>query len=274
MKDNYECDLTVGSYVTLVYWPGKFDTTLRLYGFLGLNPDVTFVRNKEPGAVIVFAVMIALMVLAILGYMIFSQTYSPMSHPMSPAVIVPIVLGVLAGLGFGLFNWISWWRKRGERAQATMKALAEGKAIEAEESHFSHAFVCFGAVLLGAIFPYAALTMLNGPLDKAEPKRVPAQFHNWPNPDVEPPYSRMKIYYTVGDDEEKRSRVIPGATLTAVGEMSDVVALVKPGRFGWPWIAGFEPGDGGEAAPETAAHVSAPESENATVSGAAAASGE
>ncbi|MHC4477636.1 MAG: hypothetical protein ACYTEL_18475 [Planctomycetota bacterium] len=42
----YSTTLKAGDYVTAVYLPGKLEKSLQIYGYLGLNPEVDFIRKN------------------------------------------------------------------------------------------------------------------------------------------------------------------------------------------------------------------------------------
>jgi hypothetical protein len=115
----YEPGVTPGDYVTLVAMPGRIAETVRLYGFLGLDPDRDYItRNGRPltgmspftAVIISMAVFAALWLLVMVLFVLFSCM--PKEFSWKPAILF-MGLGVVVGV-IGMRAVFRAERKKGQ----------------------------------------------------------------------------------------------------------------------------------------------------------------
>ena len=241
--ENHECSLRRGDYVTGLYIPGKFEKTFRLYGFLGLNPDVKFVTQKNPYALLAFVLVVVIpMVSVVFGFLHYSSRHEPLAHPMSPLCLG--VFGVCIGLGllWGIVTEIQWYRNAPKRREEKQQAALRGEAMVADVHAFTRYGIAFGMVGLGAMVAYMGLMLANGLLDDSVPMPRPVVLHNWPNLEEEALPWRDIIKFSFAGETETHTIFLFRSELAILGrESNKVTAMVKAGYVGWPWVEALVP---------------------------------
>ena len=249
--DNHECSLRRGDYVTGLYIPGKFEKTFRLYGFLGLNPDVKFITQKNPYSVIAFLVIVAVPVVAALfAFLHYSGRHEPLAHTMSPLILS--VFGVCTGLGllWGIVTEIQWHRSAPKRHEEKLQAALRGGAIVADVHAFTRYGIAFGMVGLGIMGAYVGLLLANGLMDDSVPTPRPVVLHNWPNLEEDELPWRDIIKYSFADETETHEIFLFRSELAVLGRESDkATAMVKAGFVGWPWVEALLPREATDDSP-------------------------
>lgn len=250
VKDKRTCSFRVGDYVTLVYLGPEPDGSLRIYGFLGLRPDLGVV-NRE-GEATPSAVHTALGVIAVFAGIFLcvygalaALRYFPIAMP--SAVALPAALGAAAsvGIGSGLI-YRSRRRKQLKLEARNVAAASAGEAIELQVDRpttsklFYTVIIGLGLAFLGAALAGGALFCANAWLDDSQAQRRPVEIdemiqttHNFVVREYSIKYhfiddSVTHTYRTSLDDLERFPGLSPNA-------------IVREGYFGWAWVERLEP---------------------------------
>lgn len=255
-RDRVRTSLRVADPVSVLWMPGRFEKTARLYAFLNFNHDRFLVRDENAPSRfwsnVLAAVAIVAMFTALGGNLYF------LSHCVPVGFSVPLVttIGVVSGLVLGgglMWGLIRYYRRQDELAAArNREAAVTGGVIESGSSHLLLAnsvmgwgfrlMIAAGSVLICGLSVVMWLFGANLLLDRS----VPA--------DVE--IAVLGVRETKGENrtfdvtfarvdqpgvEYSRSfapRDMPGLLLQPGAK-----ALVSwsPGALGWPWIADIRP---------------------------------
>lgn len=254
---SYRLNIQPGDYVTGVYLPGQFPKSLRLYGFLGLNPDISFVsRTPKVSAKrnpilqwltgLTWAALLA--GIYILWYVV--GHCEPVHWGWN--IVLPGLIGGLISAAW--YAFLSVWETREDvrRFAAQDEAAAAGvnqgppgqKSIWLDPSSkawgvkiaLSLASLAFGAALVVSL-----LCLANARLDRSEPhyrpvviRRMLVTTHN----------SILKTYsieYSWAGSQEKRTLETSLAHIQKF-HMDVGFAEIHEGRFGWPWLETIHPG--------------------------------
>jgi hypothetical protein len=108
--ERYSTTIEKGDYVTAVYLPGKLEKSLRIYGYLGLNPDVDFIR-KDGKKITEFASLwktLTLMgVIVLILWLVIGAAYAiSFCWPLKVDSLVFAVVLVSGGLILGVISLI------------------------------------------------------------------------------------------------------------------------------------------------------------------------
>lgn len=157
--DRYECTLNEGDYATAVYLPSKGLESARLYGFLGLNPEVDFIRRDgKPvrGGVSMFAVLGGIVafiaVLLLLVGLLYAMEFRWPMNEDATFIGALAGIGVTAGLVVGILLFVL--RNR----------------INLEGGAGSAVILGIGAGIFSALLSGIGLSNLNAMLDDSEPE--------------------------------------------------------------------------------------------------------
>lgn len=220
--------LKPGDYVSLVALPGEFDKSLRIYGWLGIDPDRDFItKNGKPLAsvsplgvlLIVFGVMLAFWLL--LSFVYVLEAYQPLDGRWQPYAIgiglaaIPFV--ILSQFGVDR-NAPSKWPMLGRRLGASLLGV-------------------FGGFMLG--FP--AVGFLNGYFDRSprelEPVRIVQQWQTTWNFVIR----NYELEYQPYPNGKTTKKTVPVETLSQF-EANDLGVIdIGAGMLGMRWIRSFHP---------------------------------
>lgn len=259
----------VGDYATGVLLPGQPVEEVRLYGFLGLNPDVGLVRDmaKRRGGVLQ-AIGVGAVMVVFLGGLMWCLYGFGRYHPFEfdyrqalwPALAGSVVLG--GGLLGAIYAGGRSERRR--RAERNEQAAAEGGPVEIGTAKSKAGGVLgvlvlvAGALVLGAAVTLAACFSTNAILDASPPTLRPVELRELSMVTHNLIYREYVAEWAFpGAAETHELRMSPDEMYWLANRPVGVegVAVVRGGRFGWPWIQTivpadlFEPaGDGAEEA--------------------------
>ena len=225
--ERHQCTLQRGDYVTLVGLPGKIDETLKIFGFLGLDPEREFLLKDDfpmRGTSPFTAMMIAFLIGGIVVLIMAACDVMMFSFPLSGDWKLPVALtvgglvfGGLLGLGLSVMQ-----RSEEKSATNTLGAL----------------WVC---AIFGAVGAPLLLIILNSRLDREAPKLEPIEIvnfwqttHNFIFRDYEVEYRSLQA----GGATKRHVRY---SQLERIGDAGFGVVEVGPGRFGYPWVRGIHP---------------------------------
>lgn len=225
--EKHTCTLQKGDYISLVGLPGKIDKTLRIFGFLGLDPDREYLLKKgQPlrGVSPFTASMIAFLIAGIVWLIMAFFDVVMFSFPTGGDWKLPVGL-VVGGLFLGGLIGLVLNRFQKEEERTAGNALT--------------AFWVCG--FFGAIGAPLLLIILNSRLDKSESKLEPIEIinfwqttHNLMIADYEVEYRPLR-----GGATEKRH--VRYSLLERMGDAEFGVLEHQSGRFGYPWVRGVHP---------------------------------
>jgi hypothetical protein len=223
----YECSLHPGDYVVLVALPDKFDSSLTVYGLLGLNPECEFItKDGRPlqGLSPYTAVMTAFLIGFIIVLCMAAFDVMMFSIPISGDWKIPLGLAVggLFLFGSAAAIWRHWAQVTGEPP----KKLAP-------------VFLVYG--FLGAVAAPLAFAILNARLDRAPGELVPIEIVQFWETTHDLIIRDYEIEYRMLDSQDTEKHHVRYSQITGLGGAHHGVLNVGPGRFGYPWIRNVHP---------------------------------
>jgi hypothetical protein len=249
--------LRVGDYATAVALPGRIEETVRLYGFLQINPDRDFLLRRGSSGRLPPPALSALLYVALVYVFLglfLAITCLPSLVPIGlpESVDLRTVLpaaAVIALAGAGL-TW-RWMSGRDARQQAALAAenetaRREGRAVEEFAPVVTGGVYRALLVLAGAFLPIVLLALVlsaaNALLD-----RSPAAYERVAIKDF-----RHRTTLAVFRSYEVRYLRPDGGTETVAVSFPQLMHFVRtsPGEgaldrrrgfFGWPWIRNVHP---------------------------------
>jgi hypothetical protein len=241
----------VGDYTTAVYLPGKFERSLRLYGFLELKPDLGLVRRdaaRERGVLHTGLVLLALFgFFAMLGWSLYAFGKFP---PLDLSVrqgAPPFAAGAVV-FGGGLLAVIVFVRRRdrAQRAERNAQAAARGEAVEWEPAAKPGWFgvqnlllgliIVAGAIVIGGLIGLICSSTVNALLDTSPPKYRPTQLERRVSVTHDLLFREYKIEYHFLDGDPKKREILSTPAEMAQFTTDLALAEVHSGRLGWPWV--------------------------------------
>jgi len=252
-KDHYETSLAPGQYVTLVYLPDNFYKSVRVYGFLNLNPERQFVRKTaDSPEFFITAIFGPAVAVLIFGWMIYEswgdQTGPTLATPLTRPVLIAEAAGIVAAVLLSLYLHLRWHQANRRRALDRAFAQALGKTVEHDEPLYSRLMKYLGILVTGFLLPYIGMGLVNEGFDKepATPRAV--VLLDWPDTtarDEGRPQGKKKITFQLEGKTDKHRMTLTGERLEEIGyETNRATALVKPGFVGWPWVEAMVPEGG------------------------------
>lgn len=247
-KDAYEAPFKVGQDVTAVYLPGRLETTLRLYAFLDLSPDVNMTARKADAAASPWKTAALIAAIPAFFLVLFANVYAfgryqPVQFAFAQAA-VPVVAGGLL-LGGGLFTglYLAHRREQDEIGRRAARAQAEGTAVETGTpfvGHGLHGWVLRGVLAIGAPF-LGGLTalcwcfMANAWLDGSAPRPVAATVERMTMTTHAFVFREYELEFRLEGSTGKHELLTTPEHLSQFAD-DHAVAYVRAGRFGWPWV--------------------------------------
>lgn len=263
-KENYVNSLRPGDYVTALYFPGKLDSSLCLYGYLGLNPQVEFVKRKSEPHYIgnnrtmdVAAKVLAIgAIFGVLFWNLFAyEFFQPISQS-HPLLIRAGVIGAIIGVALSIYYFWSEIRKDREK----IKSLQQRQVSDAAEAHYSSAIaktdfggwvlkvvLVLGFGLMSALTVMCALFGVNAIPDTSKPefKKVEIiQFTQTTTKFILRLYHAEFIY--PGGDRKMEIPVDPEKIKDF--KSPEGIIEIHEGTLHWPWIKSIRPA-GDESSP-------------------------
>lgn len=258
MKDKYGTSFRVGDYVTLAYFPGKFEKTVQVYGYLGLRDNEGLIRVDDPDAGRVNLWKIPLTVLAVaaifgvLGWNLYAfGRFFPVDFEVAQGAW-PMGIGGLV-LGSALIGFILWEGRRGRANIEKRNALAvqEGNVVEADFGTFQgglHGWI-MGIVLIAGSLLLGGATFLcwcftwNALADNSPPQMKPVQINDMIMTTHNFIFREYTLEYTLEGAKEKQKLMTSPAHLRdlILAGGQNGMAEIHAGRLGWPWVKTVHP---------------------------------
>jgi hypothetical protein len=251
----YTTSFRVGDYVTAIYLAGDPEKSLRLYGFLDLNPRLGVIDRsdyKPSGPLSWVAFVVALFgIFFSLGWFLHALGhYSPLEHDASQAVLGGIGAVLFGGAMLGGLAYATARRRR-LRARANLEALQSGEALdvtpEGKRGWFGNhgiligALIVCGALVIGGLAFVCLFFAANAWFDRSPVQLKPVHIVQ-----LVQKTHRLVIreyiveYEFVGEAPKKRS-IVSNPTHMARFRHDLAVAHVRNGALGWPWVEAIEP---------------------------------
>ena len=265
----------VGDYATGVLLPGEPIEKVKLYGFLGLHPELGLIRRdaERPGRWD-WLKLIAMIFVgggffgALLWNLYAFGRYQPFDFGVREG-IAPFAIGGLIGLTCLVLGVLHNRRQRQTLAERHQRAITSGNVdeiirtiadIEAMAPTsgivgrvFGGLFLTAGAVLLGGITSLCIAFSINALLDDSGPQIALVQIDELSTVTWNFVYRQYVVDYSFPDEVESRTlHVDPSEIALLQGPLG--VAVVREGALGWDWIETILPffeefpqGDGTDA---------------------------
>ena len=220
----YQLTCQPGDYVTAVALPDKFDTTVEIYGLMGLNPDLDFITKdgKTRQCLIslpkIFAVILGIIgALALLVMGLYAiEFYSPLKYTFFPFLVAAVVCGFLGGV-------VSWIATR--NCQPKTKLLAINLSL-------------FGAAFAGLIM----VPFINALMDTSEPEYREVEIMNFWQTTNDYFIRTYDIEYQMFDDRSDTHNYPTNPDEIEKYEFTMHGAIeMHQGYFSMPWIKQLHP---------------------------------
>lgn len=225
----YSTSLEQGDYIPLVGLPGRFDKTVRLYGFLGLHPDYEYVRKNgvpaliDPSATgIILLVPSLVMIFVVLPMFMFTMgVYGVIGGSYTPHLVG--TLGVaISGAGIGL---LVVWRSPSSGRNRNRRL---GGA--------------FCGLVFGALAGFAGTLIANALLDRSSATYQEIEVVDWWQKTWYPFFVReYSIEYREFSGGRTRERWAHPEKIEAFGSTPFGIAEIGQGAFGMHWVRNLHP---------------------------------
>lgn len=261
-KDSVDTTLKTGDYVTAVYLPGRFDKTLKLYGFLELTPESSVLRkpvkkeSEKRKSTITSSILIAYFVLfffLIIFGLIMIAKYSPVEftfdHIMEHAVSIATCSILTCISMFGLLYLNERYEREKIEANNRQNAETGGVFEMAPKSMFrvkgigGGAFMILilaGGLLLGGVFMIEGYYAYNAIGDSSAPKYVPVEIQSMGTVTYSFLFRTYQISYNFTDSNKKHTYDLSYDGFYGFNSNMGI-AEIKSGKMGWEWIKSIEP---------------------------------
>ena len=223
----FEPAVTPGDYVTLVGLPGRIEKTVRVYGFLGLDPDRELIRkNGEPRQGMSVR-RVLLLVCACLGALLLVTAalaslwfYLPIDGDWRVAV-VPIAAGAVLG---------------------GVAAVVIGRSGELPSGWFDRWVGYVGGALIGAVGGFFALSIFNAVLDDSPAEYRPVEVVEYWQITHYPLFVReYEIEFRELGDQERHKHPARVSEMERFRESNLGVMEIGRGAFELPWVRRLHP---------------------------------
>jgi hypothetical protein len=250
-KDLTDARFRVGDRVPIVWMSGELQKTVQIYDFLEATPESCLVRRslteKTPmWQLILAAALIPLLFLLLFWNVYAMGRYGPIDFDYLRQGGVPFAVGGAAGAILCLWSFRLYFKKRRLQEGRNRAAAASGEAIDQSLSMHWLKLVGMGLVLLTGSILICGATVLcwaftaNALLDKSPSKPVPVRITEMIQTTHGGIFREYQMKFRRAGDKKNQS------LLSTPDHMDQFVvpvgnALVREGRFGWPWVETIEP---------------------------------
>lgn len=246
-KDHYECPFRVGDYVTAVYLPGALAGTLRLYTFLELSAERCLRRDPSaaptsPWKAAALVTIVVALFAALFGNVYAFGRFEPLDFEYERALL-PMILGGVLGGAVLVWSYVRHRREQTRLAVQAREAARTGRAVETgtgflgggAQGWFLRVTLAVGAPLLGAVTVLCWSFAANALLDASPARPVSATITGKTMTTHVFIFREYQLEYTLAGSSTKQKLLTTPEHLRELtsgrGE-----ALVRSGRFGWPWV--------------------------------------
>jgi hypothetical protein len=253
-KERLTTSFRVGDYVTAVYLRPKMETTLQLYGFLDLRPDLGLVLREgatEFGIIkILVTILTVFALLGAMGWNVYALgCYGPADWVFAQ-LAPPFALGAIL-LGIPLFGAIVYAGRQSRKRRALLaeKCPEPGQVIEVGVPKkpgrvmtvFGVLLVAVGMILMGGLTGLCWSFTLNAMLDDSPPQFRPVQVQNLLVVTHKLIFREYKIEYRFLADADRKHNLLSTPDHMQQFDTDLGLAEVHAGRLGWPWVKTIVP---------------------------------
>lgn len=256
-KTTFDMTYKVGDYVTALFLAEKPKDSIRLMGFLELDPTQGLVKKnrgaetitvKDVAKLVGLAIAIPLFFVVLLWNVIAFGRFQPLSE--TPSMYIwPFSLGGVVGLVIVIASILHSRKGAKEKDARNQQALAEGKAVEhGSDSVWGQPGVggwvvkillaVGGPFLVGGIFFCWAMT-LNAWFDTSPEEARIVLVTNRIMVTHNGIFREYKVEYKFEFEDDGRSWLCTPDELAPLN-VPVAVARVRKGAFGWPYVARIE----------------------------------
>lgn len=225
-KDKYTVTIAPGDYVTLVAMPGRINETIKLYGFLGLDPSREYLRyrGKPIAGISPFTALLISMVVfgclwLFIGTLYVLQGCFPLDWNW------PIGLAFMGG-GIAVTSVGGWWLVSRDSPQANSRSPFVAVLV----------FGVFG-IFLGLL----ALCLSNSILDHTEPRFEPITIVNHWQKTHKGMFREYEIEYTEPGQPNPKKSHITRQNQMRLGPVKLAARELRQGSLGLRWIRAYHP---------------------------------
>jgi hypothetical protein len=180
LKDFTDTRFRVGDYVPIVWLPGKFEKTVKIYDFLGLTEESDLVRfdSKKQSLLQLLALVLLLPLMFITlfwGLYSFGR-YHPIEFDYSTQGLVPMIAGGTLGAMLAIGSWLFQLRKRRKSLERNEMSAMVGRAVELDYKenflvrNFMRLVILSGSILMGAVITVSWCFTANALFDNSPEK--------------------------------------------------------------------------------------------------------
>ncbi len=261
-RERYSTSLQVGDIVTAVYLGSAVERSLRLYGFLGLNPQRRFLIDAKSyragshrlslGAqILVLALFFSQLIANVYAFAFFCPIDFDWLKQLPPFLIGAACLTLL----FGVLSYLAYRKRKALWFEQQAAAAQRGEVQEAysasiwerggiEGFALKLLFAVGGPLLLG-ISALCLAFIANGALDRSTPEILPVELTQLTvstenfilreySIEFLSPFTKSKTKFNADPAALRR-------LLGPSGELIPAEALVRSGWLGWRWVADVRP---------------------------------
>jgi hypothetical protein len=247
-KDSVDTTFRVGDDVPVVWLPGKFPKSLQVFEFLEISPDATLVRRlgkPTPLWKVVGTLLLILGFFCVLFWNVYAFGRYELINEMQ-GIQWPMIVGGTLGFGGVLACLFVARKNRRELLARNAEALNSGAAMELPLKSslpgrvFFWALMFFGGALLTGMTVYCWCLTANALLDRSPAQRRPVAIDEMVQVTHSLIFREYNLKYHFLDHEEKHELLTTPQHLQQF-EAPVGMAVIRDGRFGWPWVETIEP---------------------------------
>jgi hypothetical protein len=255
-RGDYDTPFRIGDYVTGVYLPGRLEKSLRLYAFLGLDPERCLrCRNAGPASPWrIAAGGLALMVFFLVAFanVYAFGRYEPLGLELEQAA-GPVGFGAIFFGGAALYAMLRAHRRERRRTAERNQCASAGEAREVAVPFGGRGFrgwlvrglVALGLPLVGGVTALCWALLANAWLDESPARLQPARIHDMTMTTYDLIFREYELAYVLEGSEEVRKLLSTPQHLSRF-ENDEAIARVRAGRFGWTWVETVLPAEAAE----------------------------
>lgn len=225
-SQKYATDLQVGDYVTLVAMPGRINESIKLYGFLGLDPNreyLTYKGKPLTGTSPIMAIMIATIVFCVMwlfvGLLYLINCCFPSEWSWSLGLTSMAIGG---GIG-AILGWLL------------------GKSQPEDGTQTSPGVAAFLVGFLGCIAGIMGMGLINAAFDQSPPHYVPITINNHWQTTHNFVLRHYEIEFTEFNKGESEKSGVSIEDLGRLRAAKLAAKEVRQGALGLEWVPGFHP---------------------------------
>jgi hypothetical protein len=227
--DVYSTTVKNGDYVNCVYLPGKLETSLQIYGYLGLNPDIDFVLKN--------------------GHKIEEHisSWKLASYIGIILIILVLLVGFLYAFEFCFPVEPNWWFFGISLAGALLTGLIATivAAYKVKDAKKSVVKFCLSGFIVGAVLGLfmmlAALPVLNSLFDHSKGQFKKIEITEFWQETYNYIIRNYKIEYHLVGQTKTEKYPSTFQNMAYFQQTYFGIIEVKNGAFNWPWISHIWP---------------------------------